>query len=354
MKALRLNSWKSTPVLEDVAIPEPGPGEVLIQVGGAGACHSDLHLMHDFEPGMLPWSPPFTLGHENAGWVYSLGAGTQGFEPGQPVAVAGAWGCGTCQRCLAGVETYCDRPDLAPVPGGGGGLGLDGGMAEYLLVPSARHLVALPDRLDPVHAAPLTDAGLTPYHAVRRSQAKLTPGTTALVIGAGGLGHLAVQVLRATTAAHVIVVDPRDSARELAKRCGADLTFAPHPALLEEVRDATHGLGADVVLDFVGSDETLQQSVALVRPLGDLTIVGIGGGTLPVSFLGLPYEASVQTTYWGNRAELVEVLDLGARGLLRAEISRFALHEAAAAYDQLKIGAVEGRAVVVPHEEYRP
>ena len=180
MKALRLKSWKSEPVLDDIAVPDPGPGEVVVQVGAAGACHSDLHLMHDFEAGALPWNPPFTLGHENAGWVHALGAGVRDLDIGEPVAVVGAWGCGTCRRCLDGLETYCDRPDRAPVPGGGGGLGLDGGMAEYLLVPAARHLVQLPDGLDPVHAAPLTDAGLTPYHAVRLSQSKLGPTATAV------------------------------------------------------------------------------------------------------------------------------------------------------------------------------
>ena len=133
-------------------------------------------------------SPPFTLGHENAGWVHALGAGVTGLEPGQPVAVYGPWGCGTCPRCRLGMENYCERPDLVDVPGGGGGLGLDGGMADLLLVPSARQLVPLPDGLEPVTAAPLTDAGLTPYHAVRRSWAKLPPGSTAVVIGVGGLG----------------------------------------------------------------------------------------------------------------------------------------------------------------------
>ncbi|HRI96418.1 MAG TPA: alcohol dehydrogenase catalytic domain-containing protein, partial [Nocardioides sp.] len=207
MRALRLENWQTPAVLRDVDVPEPGPGAVLVQVGGAGACHSDLHLMHEFQAGQLPWNPPFTLGHENAGWVHTLGDGVRGLEPGLPVAVVGAWGCGRCARCLADLETYCDHPELAPVPGGGGGLGLDGGMAEYLLVPDARHLVPLPDGLDPAHAAPLTDAALTPYHAIRRSWSKLTPGSTAVAIGIGGLGHLGVQVLRATTAARVIAVD---------------------------------------------------------------------------------------------------------------------------------------------------
>jgi propanol-preferring alcohol dehydrogenase len=353
MKALRLKSWKSEPVLDDVAVPEPRPGEVLVQVGAAGACHSDLHLMHDFEAGTLPWAPPFTLGHENAGWVHTLGSGVSGIEPGQPVAVVGAWGCGTCAHCLDGLETYCERPDMAPVPGGGGGLGMDGGMAEFLLVPAARHLVPLPAGLDPVEAAPLTDAGLTPYHAVCRSAHKLGPTATAVVIGVGGLGHLGIQILRATTAARVIAVDPRDSARDLALSSGADHALAPDADLVTHIRDATRGVGADVVLDFVGSDETLAAAAGCARQLGDITIVGIAGGTLPVSFFGVPYEASVQTTYWGNRRELVEVLDLAARGLLRPETTIYTLDDAAAAYQDLAHGTVNGRAVVVPNDGYR-
>ncbi len=354
MRALRLKSWKSEPVLEDLPVPEPGPGEVLVQVGAAGACHSDLHLMHDFEAGQLPWDPPFTLGHENAGWVHALGDGVRDLEPGQPVAVVGAWGCGTCARCLDGLETYCERPDLAPVGGGGGGLGLDGGMAEFLLVPAARHLVPLPDGLDPVGAAPLTDAGLTPYHAIRRSNAKLIPGATAVVIGVGGLGHLGVQILRATTAARIVAVDARESARDLALSSGAELALAPGEELVDRIREFTGGVGADVVLDFVGSDETLAAGASCTRQLGDLTLVGIAGGTLPFSFFSPPYEVSVQTTYWGNRRELAEVLGLAARGLLHAETELYTLDDAAQAYLDLQHGTVRGRAVVVPHDSYRP
>lgn len=354
MRALRLEAWHSEPVLREVPDPVPGPGGVVVQVGGAGACHSDLHLIHDFEEGQLPWTPPFTLGHENAGWVHSVGEGVRGLEPGQPVAVVGAWGCGTCPHCLAGLETYCDRPDLAPVPGGGGGLGLDGGMADLLLVPSARHVVPLPDGLDPAHAAPLTDAALTPYHAIRRSREKLGPGATAVVIGVGGLGHLAVQVLRATTAARIVAVDARESARALAERSGADLAIAPGPGVAEAVREVSGGLGADVVVDCVGSDETLATAVACARQLADITVVGLGGGTLPFSFFGVPYEVSVQTTYWGNRSELVEVLDLAARGRLHVEMTTYDLEHAVDAYRALHEGTVVGRAVVVPNREYRP
>ncbi len=350
MRALRLNAWKSEAVLEDVDRPEPGPGQVLVRVGGAGACHSDLHLMHDFDAGVLPWGPPFTLGHENAGWVHELGEGVTGLEPGQPVAVVGAWGCGACARCREGFETYCDDPLSAPVPGGGGGLGLDGGMADYLLVPSARFLVPLPDGLSPAAAAPLTDAGLTPYHAVKRSWPKLTPDATAVVIGAGGLGHLGVQILRATTGARIVAVDPRADARKLAEHSGADLTLAPGDDTVAEIRAFAHGRGADVVLDFVGSEQTMQTGLASTRALGDFTLVGIAGGATPFSFFSQPYEVSLQTTYWGNRGELVEVLELAARGLLHPDITRFTLEDAPEAYRRLAAGEVTGRAVVVPFE----
>lgn len=352
MRALRLQEWKSEPVLEEVPVPQPGPGEVLVQVGAAGACHSDLHLMHEFESGTVPWTPPFTLGHENAGWVHTLGTGVTGLAVKQAVAVVGAWGCGSCEHCLDGLETSCERPDLAPVPGGGGGLGLDGGMADYLLVPAARHLVPIPDGLEVVDAAPLTDAALTPYHAVRRSLGKLRPSSTAVVIGVGGLGHLGIQVLKAITAVRIIAIDGRDSARVTATECGADLVLEPGPDTATRIREATGGRGADVVLDFVGSDETLATAAACVRQLGDITIVGLAGGTLAVSYFGLPYEASVQTTYWGNRRELVAVLDLASRGLLRAVTTIYPLEDAVAAYDDLAHGRVTGRAVIVPNDAF--
>ena len=251
MKALRLNEWKHDAELAEVPEPEPGPGQVVIRIGGAGACHSDLHLMHDFEAGVLPWGPPFTLGHENAGWVDALGAGVTGLEIGEPVAVYGPWGCGRCHRCRQGFENYCERQ--AEIGAMGGGLGLDGGMASRMLIPDARLLVPIGD-LDPVDAAPLTDAGLTPYHAVKRSLPLLTPGSTAVVIGAGGLGHMAVQILRETCAATVIAVDTRKEALALAADMGAHHGVVAGDDAAEEIRELTRGKGADVVLDIVGSD----------------------------------------------------------------------------------------------------
>jgi len=348
MRAVRLLEWKSDPVLVEVDDPVPGPGQAVVRIGGAGACHSDLHLMHEFEPGLLPWGPPFTLGHENAGWVHALGDGVHEVELGQPVAVYGPWGCGSCPRCLLGMENYCEDVAAAPVPGGGGGLGMDGGMADLLLVPSARLLVPLPDGLDPVTAAPLTDAGLTPYHAVRRSWPKLVPGSTAVVIGVGGLGHLAVQILKATTAARVVAVDTRAEALTLAADEGADLTVEPDPSAVPVIRETTGGRGADVVLDFVGSESTIALGAAVSRFLGDVTVVGIAGGTFPFNFFALPYEVSLQTTYWGSRPELIELLDLAARGLVRPTVTTFPLEEAIHAYHLMESGSALGRQVIVP------
>lgn len=348
MRALRLTSWKSEPELVDVAKPVAGPGQVVVRIGGAGACHSDLHLMHDFEPGTLPWNPPFTLGHENAGWVDAVGDGVTSVAPGDAVAVYGPWGCGTCPRCQLGVETYCENPLAAPIPGGGGGLGLDGGMAEYMLVPAARQLVKLPAGLDPAMAAPLTDAGLTPYHAVRRSWAKMTPESTVVLIGVGGLGHLGVQIVKATTAARVIAVDPKSEARDLAASFGADHVLAPDEHAVEAIRELTGGLGADVVIDFVGADTTIDLARGAVRVLGDITIVGIAGGTVPYSFFSQPYEVNLTTTYWGSRPELVELFALAARGLVRAEYTTYSLADGAQAYRDLQAGTIRGRAVIVP------
>jgi len=345
MKALRLPAWKHEPELVEVPDPEPGPGQVVVRIGGAGACHSDLHLMDDFEAGAVAWGPPFTLGHENAGWVDAVGAGVEGLEVGEPVAVYGSWGCGRCRRCRLGMENYCERQ--GEIGSMGGGLGLDGGMAPMMLVPSARLLVPLDD-LDPAEAAPLTDAALTPYHAIKRSLALLVPGSTAVVIGAGGLGHMAVQILGELCPARIIAVDKRKEAVDRAVDGGADHGVVAGEAAAAEIADLAAGRGVDVVIDIVGSDDTLALGAAVTRPLGHLTIVGIAGGTLPVSFFGIAYEVSVATTYWGTFPELMEVIALASAGRIRAHIQRFALDDAMAAYQAMREGTLEGRAVVVP------
>ena len=216
-----------------------------------------------------------------------------------------------------------------------------------MLVPAVRHLVPLGD-LHPVDAAPLTDAGLTPYHAVKRSLPLLVAGSTAVVIGAGGLGHMALQILAAVCPATVIAVDQRPAALDLAKQVGAHHVVVSGSDAVAEVRDLTGGRGADVVLDLVGVDATLALAVGVARPLAHVTLVGIGGGSYPFSFFSAPYEVSLATTYWGSLPELVEVLELARLGHLRAHVERFSLVDAPLAYEALEAGTISGRAVIVP------
>ncbi len=262
-------------MVDDAPVPEPREGQVLIKVAGSGACHSDLHVIAATAAGNCFFKPPYTLGHESTGWVEAVGAGVQRVQPGDKVAVYCALGCGKCRTCLAGFESYCMR--MRPV--NALGLGADGGMAEYMLVPAERYLIPLGD-LDPVEAAPLTDAGMTPYHAINRSRALLTPDATVVVMGIGGLGHLALQILRSTSAVRVIAIDVAEDKLALAKELGADATVRAGENALKETIELLHGEQADVVLDFVGVQSTIDLGRKLVRPGGDFTIVGLGGGTM--------------------------------------------------------------------------
>jgi propanol-preferring alcohol dehydrogenase len=243
------------------------------------------------------------------------------------------------------MENYCERQSA--IGAAGGGLGLDGGMAPRMLVPSARLLVPLGD-LDPAEAAPLTDAGLTPYHAIKRSLPLLIPGSTAVAIGAGGLGHMAIQLLKALSPATVISVDQRKEALDLATEVGADHGVLAGDGAAAEIRDLTAGRGVDVVVDLVGADSTLALAAAVTRPMGQITLVGIAGGSLPVSFFSPAYEVSVSSTYWGSLPELMEVIALASSGRIRAHVQRFPLEDAVAAYDELHHGRLDGRAVIVP------
>jgi len=345
MKAYQLTAWQSQPEMHEVGVPEPGPGQVLLKVGGAGACHSDLHLM-EWPEGQLDFELPFTLGHENAGWVEAVGAGVERLEVGEAVAVYGPWGCGRCRACRLSAENYCERQ--AEIGAFGGGLGLDGGMAEYMLVPHPRLLLPLGD-LDPRDAAPLSDAALTPYHAIKRSLHLLVPGSTAVVIGVGGLGHMGVQILRALSPARVVAVDASADKLRLAREVGADEALAPGEGAAEAIRELTAGLGAELVLDMVGAEETLALAAAISRFESHVTMVGLAGGSYPFGFGTLPFEAQLTLPYWGTAVELMEVLELARAGKIRAHVERFSLDDAPQAYSRMREGSLDGRAVVCPH-----
>ncbi|MGI5128005.1 alcohol dehydrogenase catalytic domain-containing protein [Pseudonocardia sp. CA-107938] len=342
MRAYRMTGPGATAFV-DVDLPEPGPGEVRLDVLAAGLCHSDLNVV-DHGAGAA-WALPFTLGHEICGRVAALGAGVTGVALGSQVLVHAPIGCGKCARCHRGSANYCD--DRRTLPAAGVGLGVDGGMADAVVVAQDRLVAA--DGLDPVQAATLTDAGLTSYHAVAGSRDALAgAGSVAVVVGVGGLGHLAIGILRAAGAARIVAVDTREDARELARWSGADLAVEPAGARAAVGRIA-NGRGADVVLDFVAVRATLDLAVTLLRTAGDLVVVGSGGGVLEIAKPGpLPAGATIRLPFWGSRGELAEVVDLARSGAIRARTRAFDLRDADRAFDELRGGGIVGRAVLTP------
>ncbi|WP_280269746.1 NAD(P)-dependent alcohol dehydrogenase [Nocardia wallacei] len=344
MKAVQYRAVGSAPEVVTVPDPEPGPGQVLLQVTAAGVCHSDIAVM-SLPAEAIGFPLPLTLGHEGAGTVAALGPGVVGVNVGDPVAVYGPWGCGVCIKCAAGKENYCLRAaELKIFPPG---LGAPGAMAQYMIVDDARHLVPLGD-LDPVRNVPLTDAGLTPYHAITLSLPKLVPGSTAVVIGSGGLGHVAIQLLRRMTATRVIALDVSEDKLALARQVGAHETVLSNDGAPERIRALTGGRGAEVVLDFVGAPPTTSIAAAAAAIEADITVVGLGGGAVSVGFGTLPYETTVTSPYWGTRAELIEVLDIARGGGVEVHVETYTIDEAPLAYERLHAGKINGRAVILP------
>ncbi len=321
----------------------PQGGEVLLRLAACGAGHSALHLMEWAKSGALPFEYPFTLGHENTGWVEALGPLATGVAIGDAVAVYGAWGCGTCRSCRQLAENYCERARGMR----GCGIGSDGGMTSHMLVPAARYLVPLGD-LDPIEAAPLSDAGLTPYGAIARSLSLMTPDATVAVIGIGGLGHMALQILRAVTASQIVAIDLSEAKLEHARQLGAHATVRADADAVKAIRAAAGGLRVDVVLDFVGAQATADLGLRIVRPNGDLAIVGRGGGTPALPEIVTPSGARVSRPLYGTIRELEETVALSRAGKLRAQVERFTLADAPAAYERMRAGTLEGRAVICP------
>lgn len=341
MRAARLHAYQRPLVLEEVPTPRPGPGEVIVRVAGAGFCHSDLHVI-DGELRVLP-RMPLILGHENAGHVSACGAGVAAVREGDPVVVYGAWGCGRCAHCVTGQEQLCDAPEWC-------GLSRwDGGYAEYLRVPHERYLVKLA-RTPPVQAAPLADAALTPYRAVKKALPLLVPDRPALVFGLGGLGQYGVRLLRVLSGARVIAVDTSAEKRRLGALLGADVVLdGAAPDLAAQLAAHAPG-GASVAFDFVGSDATLAAAVGATATGGRVVQLGLGGGAARLRVLDtVRFEVAFEVSLWGTLQELREVVAL-------VESGRLALGDAETAplelindvHDRLRRGDVKGRVVMVP------
>ena len=343
MQAVRFAGVGRPAQIEDVPKPSTGPGQILVKVGGAGVCHSDLHVMEED----LGFKPPFTLGHENAGWIAELGSGVTGFKEGDAVAVYGPWGCGRCHACQLSMENYCEN--WAEIEGFGGGLGLDGGMAEFMLVPSARLLVPL-GNLSPTKAAPLSDAALTPYHAIKRALSQLNAESTVVVMGVGGLGHMAIQLLRVLAPMRIVAADVDDKKLQQAKALGAhDVVNNRNAAeAAERIKQITGQRGAGAVLDCVGVQPTIDLGAKLLGRNSVWTIVGLGGGHHDFHHGSTPYGSVISIPYWGSRVELMEVIAMARNGSIHAETTEFPLEQAVGVYEKLKAGQITGRAVLTP------
>ncbi|MEX2693596.1 alcohol dehydrogenase catalytic domain-containing protein [Rhizobium mongolense] len=343
MIAYRLIQAQEPPRIQDVPKPSPGPGQLLIKVGGCGLCHTDLMLMKRTTAEWSNMPPPLTLGHEIAGWVSQIGQGVVGFRSGEPVAVVPLWGsCGHCAPCRRGEENFCYHNSRLI----GAGVGFDGGLAEYILA-EARFVVPMGD-FDPVLAAPLTDAGLTTYTAIKPALSTLIPGSTAVVIGVGGLGLLGVQFLRTLCSARVIAVDNDKTHLELAKAHGADNTLSSDTSTAEQIQDITSGVGANFVLDCVGAESTLKTGVAALARLGRLTLVGAALKTIPFGLHEIPWGAQLATSMNGGTANLREVIELARLGRIETIVDRYPLTHVEDAYRDLVDGKLRGRAVCIP------
>ena len=341
MKAVRIHGYHQQPVVDEV--PEPsvkGPLDVVVKIGGAGVCRTDLHIIEgQWDAAMHP-ALPYTLGHENAGWVHEIGSAVTNVAVGDTVILHPTPTCGLCRACRAGDDMHCTDSSFP-------GLSHDGGMAEYLLT-SARACVKLDPKTQPADVAALADAGITAYHAVRKAIPLLYPGTTAVVIGAGGLGHIGVQCLAALTATTIIVVDRNPDALKLAAQIGADHTVVADGTQVEAVRELTGGRGADVVLDFVAEQGAEADGWAMTGRAGCYFVIGYGG-TMQVPTLDIiSTERNLIGNIVGTYNDLAELMALAEGGRVTLHTRTYPLGSAAEAFADLDAGQVRGRAILVP------
>lgn len=330
----------------DKPVPEIEPDEVLLKVGGVGLCHSDIAIINFGDDNPLNGS---TLGHEVAGTVERIGADVRGWSEGDAALVALVLSCGQCRECLAGRDNQCTvvspRDSLAPLSPGNGS---PGGMADYIAV-KAHHLDPIGD-LDPVAAAPLADAALTPMHAINTVRDRLDGDATVVVLGLGGLGHMGLQILLATTGCRVIGLDTDAEKLKFAEERGA-IAIPSDAEAAGRILELTDGIGADVVFDFVGVQPTVDTALAVVRNGGAIRFVGLGGGSFEYvanSGGNLPWGVNIERAYGGTRSDMRQAVALARQGKIGVEVVRYSLDDAVQAFDDLHHGRIQGRAVLVP------
>lgn len=332
MKAAVLHKAGAPLVVEEIDKPQPGPGEILVQVKACGVCHTDLHLAAG--EWRLP-KLPLVLGHEAAGVVEAVGAGVKNFKTGDRAGIPWIYStCGECEFCASDREPLC--PAIVVT-----GFMVDGGFAEYVKVP-ASHAVAVPPELSFADAAPLYCAALTAYRALKISGARV--GETVVVWGVGGLGHYAVQIARAS-GARVVAVDVAPAQLELARQLGADVAL---DASREKPSDIIRGMGgAHVVVNFVCSQETITQSFGALRRAGTLVLVGLPPGDFTLPIRGSVAKGiRVLTSAVGTRQDLRDVLALAASGKIKTVAETIRLEDINGAFDRMRARTISGRLVV--------
>lgn len=342
MRAVRVHQYQQSPSIDQV--PEPvvrGPLDVLVEVKAAGVCRTDLHIIEGQWAKLSGVTLPYTIGHENAGTVREVGPAVSTVAPGDTVILHPLVTCGLCHACRAGDDSHCENSAFP-------GIDTDGGMADLLLT-NARAVVRLDPGLEPADVAALADAGLTAYHAVRKAVPLLPPGTHAVVIGAGGLGHIGLQSLTALTAAEVTVVDRSPEALGLASRLGADHTVLSDGDQVAAVLDLTGGKGAHVVFDFVGENGTEAEGVAMTRDTGSYFVIGYGGRVDVPTIDIISREINIIGNLVGTYTDLVELMTLAARGRVTLRTRTYPLDAALDALADLDAGRIPGgRAILVP------
>jgi NAD+-dependent secondary alcohol dehydrogenase Adh1 len=341
MRAVRVHRYHADPIIDDIGEPKlQGPLDVIVKIGGAGVCRTDLHIVEGQWDEIQHPQLPYVIGHENAGWVHEIGEGVSNVAVGDTVILHPQPSCGLCPACRSGNDMHCENaffPGLS---------GHDGGMADYLRT-TARACVKLDPSTDPADVAALADAGITAYHAVRKAVPLLHPGTTAVVQGAGGLGHIGIQCLKALSATRVVVVDKNPDALKLAGQIGADETVVADGDHVAAVQELTGG-GAKVVLDFVAEQGAEMDGWHMTGPDGSYFVIGYGGELRIPTLDFVAGEKNIVGNIVGTYTDLAELMVLAQAGKVTLHTQQYPLDRAVDALHDLDAGKVRGRAILVP------
>jgi NAD+-dependent secondary alcohol dehydrogenase Adh1 len=341
MRAVQVTGYHQNLQLAEVPVPTPTePFDVVVKIGGAGVCRTDLHILEGQWAEKSEVQLPYTIGHENAGWVHAIGSAVTNVREGDKVIVHPLVTCGLCRACRSGDDVHCEASSFP-------GIDTDGGYAEYLKT-SARSVVKIDEALEPADVAALADAGLTAYHAAAKAARRLTPRDRCVIIGAGGLGHIGIQVLKALSPAELIVVDRNPEAVKLAVSIGAHHGVVADGSHVEQVLELTRGNGAEAVIDFVGEGGSTSEGVRMLHRAGDYHVVGYGEDINVPTIDIISTEINFIGNLVGSYNDLCELMALAARGAVTLHTAKYRLDDFQSAIEDLDAGSVRGRAILIP------